>query len=186
MNSRRLLLASTSVRCAAAIFPVPEVDRTRRGHRENGAHGQELTFIGSSPKRIGRRKCEFTTRSNALSIPRSKDGIAQVRRSQRAFEPTHAWAVISASASLSSVPRRIRMWSGSIATRANTGDPQREQKYRRAPCEDSYPDILSSPAMTRYRSSGIRALAEKAVPLARRQRSQWQSRTSPMGAKISN
>ena len=28
----------TSVRRAAAIFPLPEVDRTRRGHRENGAH----------------------------------------------------------------------------------------------------------------------------------------------------
>jgi hypothetical protein len=27
--------ASTSVRCAAAIFPESEVDRTRRGHREN-------------------------------------------------------------------------------------------------------------------------------------------------------
>src|SRR5262249_18435798 len=122
----------------------------------------------------------------ALSIPNSKDGIAQLKRSHRAFEPTHTWAVISASASLSSVPRRIRMWSGSVATRANTGDPQREQKHRRTPGEDSYSEIRSSPAMIRYRSSGIRALAENAVPLARRQRSQWQSRTSPMGPTISN
>ena len=30
---------STSVRCVAAIFPESEVDRTRRGHGENGAHG---------------------------------------------------------------------------------------------------------------------------------------------------
>src|SRR5215470_19030066 len=78
------------------------------------------------------------------------------------------------------------MWSGSFATRANTGEPQREQKHRRAPGEDSYSDIKSSPAITRYRSSGIRALAENAVPLPRRQRSQWQSRTSPMGPTISN
>jgi hypothetical protein len=39
------------------------------------------------------------------------------------------------------------MWSGSFATRANTGDPQREQKHRRAPGEDSYSDIKSSPAL---------------------------------------
>jgi hypothetical protein len=64
------------------------------------------------------------------------------------------------------------MWSGSFATRANTGDPQPEQKHRRALGEDSYSDIKSSPAMTGYRSSGIRALAEKAVPLGRRQKSQ--------------
>jgi hypothetical protein len=31
---------STSVRCAAAIFPESEVDRTRRGHCENGAHAE--------------------------------------------------------------------------------------------------------------------------------------------------
>jgi hypothetical protein len=59
------------------------------------------------------------------------------------------------------------MWSGSFATRANTGDPQREQKHRRAPGEDSYSDIKSSPAMILCRPSGIRAFAEKAVPLAR-------------------
>ena len=53
------------------------------------------------------------------------------------------------------------MWSGSFATRENTGDPQREQKHRLAPGEDSYSDIKSSPEITRYRSSGIRALAEK-------------------------
>jgi hypothetical protein len=106
------------------------------------------------------------------SIPRSNDGISHVRRSQCAFEPTHTCAVISASVSRSSVPSRIRMWSGSFATRANTGDPHREQKHRRAPGEDSYSDINCSPAITRYRSSGIRALAENAVPLARRQRSQ--------------
>jgi hypothetical protein len=34
-----LKLPSTSVRCVAAIFPESEVDRTRRGHGENGAHG---------------------------------------------------------------------------------------------------------------------------------------------------
>jgi hypothetical protein len=78
------------------------------------------------------------------------------------------------------------MCSASFATRANTGEPQREQKHRLAPGEDSYSEIKSSPEITRYRSSGIRAFAENAVPLARRQRSQWQSRTSPMGPTISN
>src|SRR5215831_3173198 len=34
------LLPSTSVRCAAAIFPQLEMDRAARGHRENGAHDQ--------------------------------------------------------------------------------------------------------------------------------------------------
>jgi hypothetical protein len=29
-------MPSTSVRCAAAIFPESEIDRTRHGHRENG------------------------------------------------------------------------------------------------------------------------------------------------------
>jgi hypothetical protein len=29
---------SRSVRCVAAMFPESEVDRTRRGHRESGAH----------------------------------------------------------------------------------------------------------------------------------------------------
>jgi len=43
----------------------------------------------------------------------------------------------------------------------NTGDPQREQKHRRAPGEDSYSEIKSSPAITRYRSSRIRALGRK-------------------------
>ena len=28
----------TSVRCAAAVFPESEVDRTRRGHQQTGAH----------------------------------------------------------------------------------------------------------------------------------------------------
>jgi hypothetical protein len=37
---------STSVRCDAAIFPESEVHRTRRGHRENGAHNPFLTFLG--------------------------------------------------------------------------------------------------------------------------------------------
>jgi hypothetical protein len=37
-SPRSLLTASTSVRCDAAIFPKWDVDRTRRGHRENGAH----------------------------------------------------------------------------------------------------------------------------------------------------
>ncbi len=35
---------STSVRRAAAIFPESEVDRTRRGYRENGAHDPERPF----------------------------------------------------------------------------------------------------------------------------------------------
>ena len=34
---------STSVRCAAAIFPESEVDRTRRGHRENGVRDPSAT-----------------------------------------------------------------------------------------------------------------------------------------------
>ena len=35
---------STSVRCAAAILPESEVDRTRRGHRENGARDPNRSF----------------------------------------------------------------------------------------------------------------------------------------------
>jgi hypothetical protein len=40
------LWPSTSVRCAAAIFPESEVDRTRRGHRENGAYGRVVMWRG--------------------------------------------------------------------------------------------------------------------------------------------
>jgi hypothetical protein len=35
---------STSVRCDAAIFPESGVDRTRRGHRGNGAHDPKRPF----------------------------------------------------------------------------------------------------------------------------------------------
>ena len=35
---------STSVRRAAAIFPEPKADRTRRGHRENGVHDPSEKF----------------------------------------------------------------------------------------------------------------------------------------------
>jgi hypothetical protein len=31
------------LRCVAAVFPESEVDRTCRGHRENGAHDPEQT-----------------------------------------------------------------------------------------------------------------------------------------------
>ena len=37
------LWSSTSVRRAAAFFPESEVDRTRDGHREGGAHDPEQT-----------------------------------------------------------------------------------------------------------------------------------------------
>jgi len=40
------LWPSTSVRCAAAIFPESEVDRTRRRRRENGAHDPKPTSFG--------------------------------------------------------------------------------------------------------------------------------------------
>ena len=42
-SEQHLLLAlSTSVRCAAAIPPESEVDRTRRRHRENDADQAEV------------------------------------------------------------------------------------------------------------------------------------------------
>jgi hypothetical protein len=38
------LWLSTAVRCTAAIFPESEVDRTRHGRHENGAHDPKATF----------------------------------------------------------------------------------------------------------------------------------------------
>jgi hypothetical protein len=42
---------STSLRCAAAIFPEPEVERTGRGHRENDAHDPLRKFSAKYPQR---------------------------------------------------------------------------------------------------------------------------------------
>jgi hypothetical protein len=54
------------------------------------SQGHEPTFTGPSPNPSSRHKCAvYDALKRALSIPRSKDGISQVRRSQRAFEPTH-------------------------------------------------------------------------------------------------
>jgi hypothetical protein len=63
---------STPFRCGAAIFPESEVDRTRRGHRESGAHDPNRTKLGSKARissgapEINLRKHDFLNKSGHI------------------------------------------------------------------------------------------------------------------------
>jgi hypothetical protein len=54
------------------------------------------------------------------------------------------------------------------------GEPQREQKARSLPGDDSYSRSVSAPASRRKRARSTGALAACAEPLALRQLLQWQ------------
>ena len=65
------------------------------------------------------------------------------------------------------------------------GEPQRAQKQRSLPGEDSYSARRSRPATSRKCSARTDALVANAVPLARRHCEQWQQTTLPISPSIS-
>src|SRR5207244_5381738 len=91
-----------------------------------------------------------------------------------AIEPTHTWSSGLLPGSTSMVPSRMRTKSGLAPQRLRTGEPQRAQKARSFPGEDSYSVRRSRPATSRKCSVRTDALVAKAVPLARRHCEQWE------------
>ena len=92
---------------------------------------------------------------------------------QLLFDETQTCAVIRTSSSPASPPIRMRIQSGSAATRPKIGEKQTEQ-YARTPRGVRCSLSESAPATSRNALAGMRAFAVKAVPVVRRQWLQWQ------------
>jgi hypothetical protein len=104
---------------------------------------------------------------------------------QGAFEPTQICLEGLIPGSVSKVPKRRRIFSGCASLRLRIGEPQRPQKHRRFPGEDSHSFISSSPATNRNEGAGIVAPVPNAAPDAFRHWPQWQLLTDVSSPSIS-
>ena len=104
---------------------------------------------------------------------------------QGAFEPTQICLDGLIPGSVSKVPKRSRIFSGCASLRLRIGEPQRPQKHRRFPGEDSHSFSSSAPATNRNEAAGIVAPVPKDAPDAFRHWPQWQLLIELIPASIS-
>src|SRR5690606_3060054 len=113
-------------------------------------------------------------------------GIASIRgrssliSNQAAFSLVQTCRCGRPPGSWSRVPRRMRRTAGSAAVRLYIGEPQRPQKARTLPGDDSYSITASPPLVKRCAAAATLALAANAEPLARRHSAQWQKAIGPI------